>query len=135
MNHLFTDDNPETTVKGLKFKTLDDTKQSIQFIEFYFNQLRRNQKENESTPDNVLPKKILKTKNEIITYYEQQKMYRIIGLLNRAKSIYKKYPNDELEKSIKLLEEWMQKYKNKINNSNAKPKQLNSYYIKKIDNN
>ncbi len=135
MNHLFTDDNPETTVKGLKFKTLEDTKQSIQFIEFYFNQLRRNQKENESTPDNVLPKKVLKTKNEIITYYEQQKMYRIIGLLNRAKSIFKKYPNEELEKSIKLLEEWMQKYKNKINNTNSKPKQVNSYYIKKIDNN
>lgn len=108
--HLFTDDNPETTLKGLGFKTLDKTKNSIVLIEKTFSNLRDKQEIGGCSPNNLRPKVFLETSKHIDKFYLQQKMYRILGLLNRAKIIYKRYPSDELKKSIELLEEWMADY-------------------------
>lgn len=111
MSHLFTDDNPETTLKGLGFKTPEKTIESIEKIEEYFNNLEKNQPLNSYTPNNVRPKQYLQTKSEIHYYYCKQKMYRILGLLNRAKVVYKKTGSDKILASIHILMDWMDEYK------------------------
>jgi len=109
--NLFTDDNPKTTIKGLGFKDIITTKKSIKIINHHFDELKVKQKINSYTPKNLLPKQFITNKKEIIIFYNKQKMYRILGLLNRAKVLYKIYPNSELKKSIQLLTLWMEKYK------------------------
>ena len=111
MNRLFTDNNPETTLKGLGFKNIKKTKESIKKIEEYFITMCKNQKLDKWTSYKTRPKEYIKTKEQKIKYYEKQKMYRILGLLNRAKILYEKYPNPELKESIRLLQKWMKKYK------------------------
>ena len=111
MSHLFTDDNPETTLKGLGFKTPEKTLNSIKLIEEYFDNLEKTQKLNSYTPNNVRPKQYLQTIDEIHYYYRKQKMYRILGLLNRAKVIYKKTGSDNILASIDILMDWMENYK------------------------
>ena len=114
--NLFTDDNPKTTIKGLGFKNIQITKKSIQLINNHFNSLKKSQKINDYTPKNLLPRHFVTNKKEIIIFYDKQKMYRILALLNRAKVIYKIYPTNELNKSIQILLIWMKKYKcRKIN--------------------
>jgi len=110
--NLFTDDNPKTTLHGLSFKNIINTKKSIKIIDIYFNKIKNEQKINEYSPKNLLPKMFLQTKKEINSYYKKQKLYRILGLLNRAKVIYKRYPNNELYNSIKILDCQLKKYKN-----------------------
>jgi len=112
MNNLFTNDNPETTIKGLSFKTKKDTIMSIHKIESIFNNLKKHQKINQYSPPNLKPITYFDTKKSIEKYYLKQKMYRILGLLNRAKVIYKRYPNNELKGSISILQSWMDDYKN-----------------------
>ena len=109
--NLFTDDNPKTTIKGLGFKDVKTTKKSIKNINNHFDELKVKQKINSYTPKNLLPKQFITNKKEIIIFYNKQKMYRILGLLNRAKVVYKIYPNSELKKSIQILNLWMEKYK------------------------
>lgn len=109
--HLFSNDNPKSTLHGLGFRTKEIAKESIQKIEEYFDNLKKKQKINEYSAEHLLPKVLLKNKKEIKEYYLKQKMYRILGLLNRAKVIYKIYPNNELKKSIQILNFWMKKYK------------------------
>jgi len=111
MNRLFTDNNPETTLKGLGFKNIQKTKESIIKIENYFNKLCKEQKLNSWTSYKTRPKEYITSNKQKIKYFQKQKMYRILGLLNRAKTIYLKYPNPELKKSILLFKEWMKKYK------------------------
>ena len=114
--NLFTDDNPKTTIKGLGFKDIKTTKNSIKIINNHFDELKVKQKINSYTPKNLLPKQFITNKKEIIIFYDKQKMYRILALLNRAKVIYKIYPTNELNKSIQILLVWMKKYKcRKIN--------------------
>jgi hypothetical protein len=108
---LFTDDNPKTTLHGLSFKNVINTKKSIKNIDQYFNKIKNEQKINDYSPKNLLPKMFLQTIKEINSYYKKQKLYRILGLLNRAKVIYKRYPNNELYMSIKLLSKQLIKYK------------------------
>jgi hypothetical protein len=108
--HLFTDDNKETTLHGLGFSTLDKTKKSIRKIERYYDEMKENQKVNKYSPKNVRPRVYFMRKEEIEKFYLIQKMYRVLGLLNRAKTIFQRYPNIELEKSIKIFQTWMKKY-------------------------
>jgi hypothetical protein len=113
MNRLFTDNNPETTLKGLGFKNINKTKESIIKIEKYFNKLCKKQKLNHWTSYKTRPKEFITTNKQKIKYFQKQKMYRILGLLNRAKTIYLQYPNPELKQSILLLKKWMKNYKQK----------------------
>lgn len=116
MNHLFTDDNPETTLKGLGFKTPKKALESIIKVEEYFDKLEYEQKLDNYTPENVRPRQYIKTMKEKHRYYSKQKMYRILGLLNRAKVIYKKTNSKNIFDSIQILEDWMDNYK-KSNNT------------------
>lgn len=102
--NLFTDDNPKTTVKNLGFKNKEKAIESINIIENHFNLLQKKQKIPGYSPNNLLPKKYIKTKKECNNYYMIQKKYRVLGLLNRAKTIIKKNNNIN-EKSVKNINE------------------------------
>ena len=112
--NLFTDDHPETTLHGLGFSSLKKSKDSIQLIENHFNQLSSHQNI-PGYPKNLKPDKFLKNKTEVKRYYNNQKMTRVIALLNRAQSIKKITKNKdkllELEKSITLFKSWVGKHK------------------------
>jgi len=108
--HLFTDDNKETTLHGLGFSTLEKSKNSIRKIETYYNTLKKNQQINKYSPKNLRPRVYLDSKQHIEKFYMHQKMYRVLGLLNRAKTIHQRYPNPELEKSFNIFRIWMKKY-------------------------
>ena len=105
--HLFTDDYPETTLKGLGFSNLKKTKSSIAKIESYFSK-REEQQKIPGIPKKLRPVKKLTTKAESSRYFQNQKMYRVLGLLNRAKVMVKRIKEKEnIEKSILLLEDWV----------------------------
>lgn len=100
--NLFTDDNPKTTVTNLGFKNKHKALESIRIVEKHFDSLEKKQKIPGYTPKNVLPKRYLETVEESKRFYKVQKKYRILGLLNRAKTmIKKKNINPESVKNIK----------------------------------
>ena len=110
---LYTDDNPKTTLKGLGFKNKEKAEETIKKVELYFDNMKKKQKKNSWTPDNVLPKKFLKTNKDINKYYQLQKMYRILGMNNRAKGMLKNTKNNNnLKDAIKVFDNWMKKHKN-----------------------
>jgi hypothetical protein len=110
---LYTDRNPITTLKGLGYKNEKVAKNSIKLIEIHFSQLYKKQKLNSWTPFNVKPKKFITNKTQSYKYYQTQKMYRVLGLVNRAKGMVHRIDNNkQMIKSIKIFEKWMQKYKN-----------------------
>jgi hypothetical protein len=108
MNRLFTDDNPSTTIQGLGFKTPEITRESIKIIEKVLNRMRNEQKIGYSNRK-LRPCEKLDSQQMIDRYYKKQKMYRALGLLNRAKVIFKRYPSNNLKLSIKILEKYMKK--------------------------
>ena len=57
-----------------------------------------------------------RVRQEGIEYYEKQKMYRILGLLNRAKILYEKYPNPDCEFVI-ITPSRPLSFKNSVSNS------------------
>ena len=58
-------------------------------------------------------KKFLKTNKDINKYYQLQKMYRILGMNNRAKGMLKNTKNNNnLKDAIKVFDNWMKKHKN-----------------------
>jgi len=106
--NLFTDDNPETTIHGLGFSSKIKAIKSIEKVEKHFNKLLKKQKINTMTPDNLRPKKLIKNKEDAIKFYEMQKMYRIIGLRNRAKVFIQK--NKDIEEAFQVLDNWLKEY-------------------------
>ena len=115
MNHLFTDDNPETTLSGLGFKTPQRTLESIERVENYFDDLEKQQELGQWTPPKTRPREFIETKYQRHQYYRKQKMYRILGLLNMAKVVFRKTKSTDIFVSIKILEEWMEHYREKLN--------------------
>lgn len=109
--NLFTDDNPETTLEGLGFSTAEKTLASIDKIETYFDSLAKEQPVMAWTSPKTRPRRFLRTPQEISRYYSQQKMYRVLGLLNRAKTVFRKTGKPEMAVSIQILEQWMINYK------------------------
>jgi hypothetical protein len=108
--NLFTDDNPETTIKGLKYSNKIAAKKSIEIVEKHFNSLLKQQKIPGNSPANLRPKKTLNTREEATRYFEIQKMYRILGLRNRAK-VHSKHP--DIHEAFMVFDAWMKNYKNK----------------------
>jgi hypothetical protein len=113
--NLFTDDHPKTTLHGLRFATPQLTQSSINKIENHFDYLLNHQYL-PGYPPSLRPNTYLKTQAQAKSYYQTQKMYRVLGLLNRAASIYKnmgktKTPNIQKKKNIKesisLLKKWV----------------------------
>jgi hypothetical protein len=112
---LYTDKNPNTTLKGLGYRNELIAKKSINMIETYFNKMLKKQKPNTYTPNNVKPRIFINNKKENFNYYQKQKMYRVLGLLNRAKGMIHRITNNiDMIQAIKIFELWMKKYK-KIN--------------------
>jgi hypothetical protein len=132
---LYTDDNKEFTIKGLCFKNKECAINSIKIIENTINNIMKNQSINSYSPDYLHPKQFLYTDLDIKKYYTQQKMYRILALLNRSKvlfNIYNKKRDDNkdnknnnnykqkikyLNESIKIFNMWMKQYKKRIKNT------------------
>ena len=112
--NLYTDDNPKTTLKGLGFKNKDKAIETIYKVEKYFDNLMREQGIPGYTPPNVLPKIYLMNKEESYKYYLKQKMYRILGMMNRAKGMLNKVSDEKkqnFKEAISVFEIWMNKYK------------------------
>ena len=116
MNKLYTDDNPKTTLKGLGFKNKKIALETIKKVEKYFNNMMNKQLKNipSYTPDNVLPKKYLNNKDDTIKYYKNQKMYRILGMRNRAKGmLHRVKDNKDFKEAMTIFDEWLNEYKSK----------------------
>lgn len=110
--NLYTDDNPITTLQGLGFKDKKKAIHTIKTVEKYFDELKKKQKIPGYTPKNVLPKIKITNKKQCVDYYNKQKMYRILGMLNRAKGMIKRVQNtDNIKEAILVFEKWMNNYK------------------------
>ena len=110
---LYTDNNKKTTLKGLGYKNRQIALETIRKVEIYFNYMKGQQKIPGWTPNNVLPKKYLSNKNELERYYEIQKMYRILGMSNRAKGMVNRVKkNKGLKEAIAVFKIWLEQYKN-----------------------
>lgn len=110
--NLYTDDNPQTTLKGLGFKNKESAINTIKTVENYFNNMLEKQIIPGYTPNNVLPKKYLENNQQKYQYYQTQKMYRILGMLNRARGMINKIKNKKyMNQAIIIFENWMNKYK------------------------
>lgn len=109
--NLYTDDNPHTTIKGLGFKDKETALNTILIVEQHFDKVRKTQKIPGYSPNNLLPIKYIKNKNEADKYYKLQKFYRIMGMRNRAKGMLKKSKNTlNLIAAIKIFDKWLQDY-------------------------
>ena len=108
--NLYTNDNPITTLKGLGFKNKETALDTINKVESYFNNLLSKQKIPGFTPKNVLPKKKLDTNEDAIKYYQTQKLYRILGMMNRAKGMIHRVNKEKqknFEQAIKVFKKWI----------------------------
>lgn len=121
---LFTNNNPETTIKGLKFKNKELALESIEKIELIFTTLQHQQRINTSSPTWLRPRYFLHSQEIIEKFYLQQKMYRVLGLLNRAKSVYNRTLKKNILQSIEVFLTWMTQYHRSIQ------KYKNHYYIR-----
>lgn len=114
--NLFTDDNPETTLHGLGFKNRMVALKSIDMIEEHFNQKFLEQKIPGMSPNNLRPQTYLADSHAALIFYQRQKMTRVIGLLNRAKSLVKRTRRPQKKKdfsqAIQVLLRWMDHYHN-----------------------
>ena len=93
--NLYNDLNKNTTVKGLGFRNKEVALDSIDIVEDYFDKLYKNKKYQDILVLKLYPEKYIKTKKESKDYYDTQKMYRILGLHNRAKSMIERIKNKE----------------------------------------
>ncbi len=109
-NHLFSNDNPATTLRGLGFKNKDIALQSIQKIEEVFSRLRDKQKINTCSPKFLRPRYLLDSEAIIEKYYLHQKMYRVLALLNRANTVKYRYPKEGIIEAIEVFRQWMKEY-------------------------
>lgn len=110
--NLFTDDNPETTLHGLGFKNPEITEQSLIRIEEYFDRRCQQQlKHLPSYPINLRPRQRLINPEQTRRYYQNQKMTRVLSLLNRAQSVIKQTKDPKKRQniltSLKILEKWI----------------------------
>ena len=117
--NLYTDDNPQTTLKGLGYKDKLKALETIVKVEKYFNNMYNLQKIPGYSPDNVLPKQYIENEQECYNYYQKQKMYRILGMLNRARGMINRLKNENSKKNMKeamdIFIKWMNKYKSDKN--------------------
>ena len=94
---LYDDANPSTTLNDLGFR---DKKTAIDSVKKN-QKLYKKQKIPAYSSNKTLPKKYIKNKEDSYKYYRSQTVYRILGLLNRAKSMITRIKNKESIKNIK----------------------------------
>lgn len=110
--NLYTDDNPHTTLSGLGFKNKQKAITTIKLVEEYFEIMKNQQLIPGYTPINVLPKEYITSKEESNKYYDKQKMYRILGMSNRAKGMLHRVKyTQNLQEAIIVFEKWLHQYK------------------------
>lgn len=110
--NLYTDDNPETTLKGLGFKNKIIALETIIKVENHFDMMQTSQNVPGITPNNVKPREFINNESELKQYYQKQKMYRILGMLNRAKGmIHRVKDASNIKQAIDVFEIWMKSYK------------------------
>lgn len=113
--NLYTDDNPQTTLKGLGFKNKLKALQTIIRVESYFDKMYKSQVVPGWTPYNVLPRTYIETDQEAFKYYQKQKMYRILGMHNRAKGMINRIKDKEKKsdmfQAMIVFKKWMTQYK------------------------
>ena len=106
--NLYTDDNPETTIKGLGFKNKEKALHTVETVEKYFESLKKSQKIPGLTPEKVRPQKLLQSKEDANKYYQTQKWYRIMGMLNRARGmIYRVNNKKDIMEAMIVFEDWI----------------------------
>ena len=111
---LYTNDNPKTTIKGLGFKNKKTAIETIKIVEEVFNNMMKNQKIPGYSPKNTLPRKFLHNQKENKLYYKNQKIFRILGMNNRAKGMVNKVKNNkDIKDAIKIFNKWLSDYKKK----------------------
>lgn len=109
---LYTDNNKNTTLKGLGYKDKQTAIRTIRKVEIYFNYMMSKQKVPGWTPSNVLPKKYIRNNSENKKYYSIQKMYRILGMSNRAKGMVNRIKVKKgLQEAIAVFKVWLDNYK------------------------
>lgn len=117
--NLYTDDNPETTLKGLGFKNKTIAMTTVKKVENYFDIMKSKQVIPGMTPNNVRPQEFISNERDLEQYYQKQKMYRILGMLNRARGMIHRVKNTtNIKQAIKIFEKWMDVYK--MNSTNNK---------------
>ncbi len=111
---LYTNNNPKTTIKGLGFKNKKTAIETIKIVEEVFNNMMMNQKIPGYSPKNTLPRKFLHNQKENKLYYKNQKIFRILGMNNRAKGMVNKVKNNkDIKDAIKIFNKWLSDYKKK----------------------
>ena len=111
---LYTNNNPKTTIKGLGFKNKKTAIETIKIVEEVFNKMMMNQKIPGYSPKNTLPRKFLHNQKENKLYYKNQKIFRILGMNNRAKGMVNKVKNNkDIKDAIKIFNKWLSDYKKK----------------------
>lgn len=106
--HLYTDDHPHTTVRGLGYKNAQVARQTIHKVEQYFDAKQRWQRVPGWTPRTCRPRRYLRTKKSCTRYYRTQQTYRILGMCNRARGSLRRsnHPN-ALRGAIRVFEQWL----------------------------
>ena len=113
---LYTNNNPKTTIKGLGFKNKKTAIETIKIVEEVFNNMMMNQKIPGYSSKNTLPRKFLHNQKENKLYYKNQKIFRILGMNNRAKGMVNKVKNNkDIKDAIKIFNKWLSDYKKKNN--------------------
>lgn len=108
--HLYTNNHPETTLKGLGFKNLNSAKDSVIKVEKYFNKLKKLQKIPGWTSTKTRPRKFISSKKLSNKYYQKQKFLRILGLNNRAKGMLNRVDKTKTKKisnAIDIFNSWL----------------------------
>lgn len=112
---LYTNNNPKTTIKGLGFKNKKKAIETIKIVEEVFNNMMKNQKIPGYSSKNTLPRKFLHNQKENKLYYKNQKIFRILGMRNRAKGMLNRVKNNkDLFEAIKIFDIWLNKNKKLI---------------------
>ena len=109
--HLYTDDHPHTTVRGLGYKNAQVARQTIHKVEQHFDAKQRWQHVPGWTPRTCRPRRYLHTKKSCARYYRTQKKYRILGMCNRARgSLRRTRDPHALRGAIRVFEQWLAQY-------------------------
>lgn len=116
--NLYTDDNPQTTLGGLGYRDVDAALETIERVETHFDRLLTEQIVPGWTPENVLPREYLSNGSECQAYYKKQKMYRILGMRNRAVGMVDRLKNEarqkEMQEAIVVFDEWLRLYRESL---------------------
>ena len=108
---LYTDQNPETTLQGLRYRTRADAQRTIRRVDQYFDRMLSDQPIPGPTGTQTRPSTYLHSHSEARRYYQTQKYYRIMGMRNRAVGMVARARHPEqMTQAIRVFDRWIAKY-------------------------